>query len=698
MTTRTVRKYRVYTKELWFNDWTEQTSLFVDTCAFETAPNISQASMHYNFGRVMREGTVTHDVSAPLEIVGHFVKIEIDQGDAPAKKWIGTITDETQDRHANMSDRRLKTGIQYLRALGFEYLLSRQFVYQSKTSFYPDYIKRGIPFNRGGASQFDGLGSPQDGTGNKRPTDNEFEGNYAQIGADKWTAGEIVDYLLANFAPKSADDLVAVRFILSDEGFALLDALTPSLPTDGRSVKELLDQLIDRRRLMSWYLDFDDADQCIVNVFTLNPALFTLPDGTVIPRNDNTKTYHFDDAPGSLVRVLLTRDATQKYDRVIARGEPVIYCATFGTVNYAQGPPSGVPTLYGEYDAGDVSAYNNAGVGDAEYAVLDNDFDRLRHIEEARAKPENHRTFRRFRAVTLDWDEIPEYFPSFADTTESTRVFAPGLRFLPFVPLRAGLDYSGSLPPADDTSIEYQRPLVIGTIDGSSPQRYALLDSYSRSAFDDETLRFAGMEWAVECRPLESAFGVDLTVIGAPQHTLGLGLYNPAEPLESFAGTPAIFRTGSYETGVTLAFAADEHATAQWPTTPLPAPIDYVRELTITVPGAGATYIAPNTVYSLDTPSNPLRTTSGLWVRDDTKILEAVARSAYEWYRQARVAIDVVDENLICPYERGQLITGIGSPGIDEETANTCVTRVSFDFRAGTSNVVTQFAELLLGG
>ena len=71
--------------------------------------------------------------------------------------------------------------------------------------------------------------------------------------------------------------------------------LQPTLHAHGKTVKQCLDELIDRRRLMTWWVSSVDPDRLYLNVRTFNKAQIDLPSGEIIAANTDQQTLLLDD-------------------------------------------------------------------------------------------------------------------------------------------------------------------------------------------------------------------------------------------------------------------------------------------------------------------------------------------------------------------------------------------------------------------
>jgi len=160
--------------------------------------------------------------------------------------------------------------------------------------------------------------------------------------------------------------------------------------------------------------------------------------------------------------------------------------------------------------------------------------------------------------------------------------------------------------------------------------------------------------------------------------------------------------------GATVFSECDGNVTVQYP------PVigfggDTVKTLNITAPNCRLDYLVPGTVIDIK-DDGTLITSSGGFLQDDTVYMASIARSAYEWYRDSRRAMQVTVHDLGYQFSPdffnfanppvtiflGTLVRNLGDQAhvFNRLAVNSVVTSVEYDMLAGTSTILTQFAEL----
>ena len=696
----TAKAHRVYTKTNWNEQWTLQTNVYANRCTFSCSPDMPEAELQYNYGAVMRPGLVVHDSSTPKELLNQYVKIEIDQ-DAPTatKSWYGVIIDDGRQRDGNFDNRNLQSGIQRMYCRGLEFLLQRKIV---DTSFVLGYggneieIHRGVGFNLGGGTEGATYYEPNMwGGGNLGPVFCESLDD-----CEPWSQEDILQYLIAYHPPQDCMGVDQIGWQVDFGTSKILKGTKVTLHPHGKNLHAILNELIDRRRLIAWYVDVaigaGGSETPTITVFSFNRFQFNLPDGQAIPPNSDTTVWDLD-ADVALDPPQIHKSAANKFDQVIARGERLGACWTIS---------DSTTTLEKDWPTALATSYNTAASAMGFYAALD-DYDKENANQRARAADWLMKVYKYFR-VPLSWPgtvsgHIVCPDPEIANGNTSVKYWMPGLRFLPRLPLLTEHNYTAAITtpssPADSTlagsKAEYLRPFAVLKKVATEGTCYHYLDRLSRGHVDD-MVEAGGIEWSASIRMQEDAFGVIVEVHGAPQHVIAATEFVACDTVDA-EGWPA---EDSWQNMFCTVFAEfDSYAEAKWPLSPIASTLDQLRELIIEVPNARLDYLVEGTIWGIDADGSKLEAGGG-YIRDDRPRLKNIARAAYEWYSVDRNAITVTQRQLTCPFNLGNLILAIGQSANDANgvTVNTCVTSLAFDFRAQTATVTTQFAELDLGG
>jgi len=678
------KSHAVYTKQLWSDAWSLREHLRAPEFSFACAPEMSDATLEYRYGNVMRMGAQDFAVSTPLDLSNRYVKIVVSGGPT----WYGLVIDTLNDRGGEHDVNGVKVirGTQTFICRGLEYLLQRQPIDFSyvETDAAEQRIERGIAFNLGG-----GLPSSADRQSNQS-TGLGARGAYifaqSLSTALPWKAHEIIWYLAKYCLP--TDNLGADSlgwFVSYNDLRNILESYQPVIYTHGKSFFQLLNEIIDRRRLMSWYVHVDpNNEHPEIRLFTFAPQAVAFPDGQIIPANTNqVPNWDFDTDNQTQQFVLATDDAS-KFDRVVARGEPLGGVFTIEGVG-----DGGNGLLETDWTTAQQDAYRAAASADAAYIASNDPVEKHSFNQQARTKDSLKKVFRYFR-ISPDFDGYIGFNAVWPiiNPLDSAKCWWPGLRLQDKLPLRLEHDYQAPLAVTDamkvDSKWEYQRPFA--WFADPDANRNFFLDRMSRGDLGTH-IESSGRFWSASLRMQDDAFGVILDVSGAPQHTIAK---NSWTPIDEFDETDYDASVDYTYIRATVFAEADQFAEEVYPKV-IPN-FDYIKELIVHVPNARKDYLVPGTVIDIDTDGS-LVTTLGGYVRDDSGYLKKVAQAAYEWYSQPRLSVQVTQRDLTETRTRGELVLAIG--GADNaEVINSVVTKTIYNVRAGTATYLTQFAEL----
>jgi hypothetical protein len=215
---------------------------------------------------------------------------------------------------------------------------------------------------------------------------------------------------------------------------------------------------------------------------------------------------------------------------------------------------------------------------------------------------------------------------------------------------------------------------------------YVFLDAMNRGRdLTTNILTSNGMSWSAALKMQDHAPGFIITTT-APQHVIAKTEFTPINAIDAnFWKAELDWR----DILCTVFCEFDQQAEAKWPQDVSSVSSDTLRRLVLDVPNARLDYLAPGTVIGIN-PGGTLKQSSGGYVRDDTKLLKDVARSAFAWYGQVRRALTITRRDLVCDKQIGQLITTIGAAGTQ---VNSVITKIAFDLKEGTVTIHTQFGQ-----
>lgn len=705
---------RVYLRTDWFADWEEKEFLYCDSCQFAANPHLALAQLSWRYGSIQQAGSSSFDEVDRLDsVLRAYVKIEIDDPDSEGETidWHGILETDSAEQNGILG--ALAFGKQSLTAYGLDILLQRH-VLTTSMAEGPDgderTIDRGLEFNA--RAQIDGTDKDE------APNRSALLGArdacifaHDLASADFWSTLDIAKYLLAYQAPPDEVDDIAVQWQLDVGQFfgVLPDFDKPRMAAHARSLKQLLDQLLDRRRLLGYTVEVDpgavdeegdpvDPDKIQLRCFTFTPVDIDF-DGDTIPANSAQKALVFESDAG-VQAATLKRSTLDAYDQVICTGERIVACFTIR---------ADLETLVSQWTDEQETEYGEGASGQEDYAEAEK-YDQQASNRRVRHAHRLHRVYA-FYGLPTDWDGMLDgapYFPNLPnDEANPLPFYMPQLRFLHHLPLKTDHDYTDDAIADDvveDNTPDGQKweylPIIaaIKVPDGSG--KYARIDRLASTVemLDPDGNLIAGPPWSASARPQDDAPGIVLTVHGGEQHVLaGGGSFVPLsaddEDVSNFDWEDNLVAT--------VAMKVDRHVSGVWPAdNNLPA-TQVMRRLIVDLGDEFKQhYVAQGTVVAV-ADDGTLATSSGGLLRDDSDKLQALARLIYQWYALDRQSLELSLAYVTGKLVVGDLITTVGS-GADEITVNSVVTGVKYQFpeqqgsRAGAARttITTEFAEL----
>lgn len=725
---RTTKAVRVYTAASWADPWVEDTHLHCDYCAFTANPEMARAQFTWLYGHVRQPGG-DWEVVAPRESLREFVKVEIDVepdqvvGDASTMiLWHGIIEDDNGEQSRELTDpETARTGRQVFAAYGLDIMLQRHLIRQSVAFNHAGeevVIHRGLEFNQ----RFNYHGQDKTELGN-RSADPGGEGAYIFVydlgTAEYWTTIDAIHYLLKYQPPKNQIDEIEIPWEIDDGVWTnnVPDWDRPRVPCQGRTLRAVLDHLLNRSRLLGYTVKVNtntNPETIQVVPFTFTPIDIDFDEDefiqNIIPANANQKNLIFESDSG-VTLAAIKRSTLEKMDQVVCTGDRVVACFSLqvDSVSLEKG-----------WSTAQQTQYEQAATGMTGYGALDGS-EQEAFNKAARNTHATKRVYSYFN-IRSSWDGVSviavgggtytgPYFEDPDFPGQPLPFYWPDLRLLSHLPLKTDHDYSTdaieqanaqATEVPDDTPAgqrwEYLPPMVAIKIPQISPTRYMLVNAAAASSeiaitaggLDD------GIRWSAGVRVQDEMPGIVLTVQGEPRHVMGL---NDFTGLDAFEQDEATF---DWETLiVTMAVHCDLYAEGKWPENLAASQV--VRRMTVDLGDEyQCHYVAKGTMVDVDMADGSVRvSTTGGYIRDDRPRLRSLARLVYEWYGIERQSLELVFNYVTAKLSVGDLITTIGE-NTTLQTINSVVTGVKYEFsfkestQPGTTRttITTDFAEL----
>ena len=742
--------------------WTFQPHLKCFGLIEGLAPTIDQATLVWDYGDMAR---TDYDDGEPeqlmayveqAELVGKFVRIVV-----PSKgvDWYGRIRDDgvsdlAQETYGEELY-RIFGGSQFFTAYDLKYALARTIICGA-SSRQVDRNSRPIGYNCGG--------------GDGRSTDAEKKGNRSVSGtasghpifidstlyafsfdddAVDWTAWDEVVHLLAEQCPRDQDDEPApCKFCISDESKPFLDWYKPIVKVEGRSLLDVLNDVIDLRRGLVWRLEvrvaLDDEEimEAVIHVTSIAPASVPLPDAASLPASTTQVAIDDPNALDLSEPIQYARNNINRWHRVRVRGArrtttfSAVGAGAVGGLTGYTFPIAIESRINKTWSVDDEEAYWQ-GVRPTlepdEQTAYDDLADEEKGEQKQADRNDRFRQKKQFERVYqfFSVDAISaaglELSPVLQQETGSVVGDVPmerrTMRLLNTTHMLVSYGYQDASDPEQRGDEEYGTELVkpfalmhlpsgaqfIPTTLGEPVDGGELDDSSTDGGwrFMDKLHATTERGWDVSEGDVDSSYerrfrtNFSMKILsGEPgfamraSHGSAHALCGIADAAEFDAIAPSRHPKEFYWQCqlITAATEWDAYCEAVWPVAvPEESPIE---ELLIDIgERARYDYLAKGTVYDVDAKGHLLQVEQGGPLRDDRKLCESIARIAYLWYGPERSEATFAFHLIQRPWELGTLITTIGL-GDAMRTVNAVVSQISHNLEQGGTRVTCNFPEV----
>lgn len=675
----------VFFKTTWSQDWVEQTYIECDLIHHRVGEQIGTATLRYRSGEMLRRDSTTFQQYGRATGPRVFVKIEFPTHKGPSPwKWYGVVTGrQTQPLGGGAYN-------QVITCHDLKWILTRHqvgasIVRQGGTS---KRVDRAITFNEsiGGHGAF--LLRPNRSTAIGPQGTYLFEETLES--AKLWRASDMLTYLTEYFQPMGGN---APKFLF-DSSLSLIDWYTPTVDQESRTLFDLFNALIERKRGVTWDVEVEeDVPQFVCKVSSLAHADVTLPGGATILKNTAQKRLLTEDAID--VSVLFSEDMQRTYEQVIVRGAKRTGTGTFshvdGTLDKAWTNAQEVA-----YKRGDPAIAQGTETSEAG----------MKH--DAYRNQESLRPVYRGFTVPVDWmGDLPnddvgvvgaEACPKIDEVTglpfgETIPFWRAGLKWLPVLPLLEGVDYTDilNIPVPMSGVPTYLRPFV--TFDNNWTSTFREFGHKLQSGAYTEEID-GGVRFTCQLRLSD---GLDLYVqptgIG---HCLALNSFD----WKAQAGTEFsdhIPQVDWQKMKLTACVEFDAYCEGIYPANGdvIIGQHDTISRMVVHVgERARLDWVAAGTEVDLETgaPVVPKNggTPTGFFVRDDRETVERMSRAIYEWFATPRQAVTIqLNSQLNTQFSLGDLITEI-----DDQVINSVVTGITWDFVQSSTTLSTSYADI----
>lgn len=504
-------------------------------------------------------------------------------------------------------------------------------------------------------------------------------------GSELWSAYDIAEYLLGAFAPSWGKwELVPGRpgvGATAEKLFAALDGWKPTmLSQEGRTIKEIFDELFHRRHGLGWRVrlgtrgveggeDGEQEEVIRVEIFSTLDSPVSFGRELTVPASGRVVDLVVEpETPLSSLDV--EEHLHARYGKVIVQGERVLSCFT---LSYANGDleKGWGPAEEAAYLAGDPNS-NTANKNDGVRSM-----DRFRHV------------FTTFR-VPKDWDGIVK---TVRDPGDNSVVPTPQWGVAPTV------KEDGTISPGSISEFvrawgnSFERMLPI-----EAPQTQTTFDKEYRVAaamLKDKAGQYRHADKppgpGAVVRMLDRELGVEINP--SRNHLIALGANLPTEhPSDE---DPQFSYTSLL---LTVALRTDQRLAVEETI----AGGDANLVLRVTVPGAEAWWVQPGAILDVNADGSFVRHQGGV-VRDDGDRLRQVASLIKAHYGRLRVPLRATLASVETGYEVGDVIGKLvekhrpaESESVEEYrgVVGTVVSQRVIDLEKQATTIRTDFAEL----
>lgn len=671
--TRILVAAKVYHRATWSDDWTELQNADSVVATETLAPSIGRASFTIRNGRMLLPGKAAPEiVNTDVEsILGNYVKIEISmeviQGktEPEVHTWYGIATEARQQFLGTheFSGTLLSTEDWFVTCHDFKWILGRKQITKSKVVENGSVIEigRALVFNTPWGDEQNN----QNSIGNFDASDNVFAEFFVTSSA--WNSGVILDYLFDNYAPQNG----VLSWKRSENETDPILWYEPIVPQQDRTMFEIINDCIPRRRGVSWTLNIDEENS-EVNVVTYSflSEMIDLPSGGTLPASQEIIDVDLTEQP-HIRSMSRTLSKQEKYQQVRVVGERAGVVATFAV---------GTELVEG-WSATDETAYKDAANNIAGYVNLTLS-EKAQVNDSQRMSTDSNKVYTQF--------VLPDAFNGniLGETIED--YWTNGIRFEATLPLLSNYDYTNPASPtlSGDREGEFLRPFVVGQLIPLTS--YESLDKVSSSSLLEHYGR--GIDFACNVEMMRNRPGISVVPTAAP-HVLAKTHFDPSseEPSDYF---PKL-NFSNFE--ATLYFRLDSFCEGVYPETAEPAEHDEQTVLTINVGSlAKLDQVYEDTVLAVKDGQKVLAASTG-YIRDDRTFCEDIARLAWIIYGTPRQSIAVTMARISNEIPLGSVIRKF-KYGQTEPEINSTVTSITWDMSRGTTEIVTEYAELDIVG
>lgn len=330
----------VWVKAYYEDAWRYVPYLFPESSTEAAAPSDSEATLSWEYGKYVNLWGDPGATLLPINIENWHVRILVHTIYGTYIAWIGIVVGESMTETGIDVETGYPRGEQVIECRGLEYLLERRNVVGTYVGNNTEwaYLPRTRDFNVSGSRR-------ENLAGNRSAKRNIQSGTYLfSSDGNKWSNYDIINYLLAAFQPWMAFEqygqvYYGPQFILSGQTEALR-YIYEEHRFGGRSIRECLNTLIDRKRGLGWKIRTNGVGQIYVNVYSISQYSI-VSQYSAIPANTRQIDVPIHD--DKFIQARYRISSMNQVDQIIVESDtPIRACATLrfadGTLEPAWSP------------------------------------------------------------------------------------------------------------------------------------------------------------------------------------------------------------------------------------------------------------------------------------------------------------------------------------------------------------------------
>lgn len=680
---------RVYVKQRWADSWTLQTNIWCSSVNWSLLPSIPTAELSMEYGVVLPHGAVAFTTQAKIDIAGWWVKIEVDAADGMLV-WHGFI-DEIVDEQGGIDAGGTASGTLRWVAYGMVQILAHAYFTRSRWFDEPYSLLRwsgsAIPFNDEGKPNrslnipTDAGGDPADSYVFAPRAPDKLPGTGSSVWSPNthWSTRDILDYIKFYANPRDEDDAVAVpiTFVYPE---AVPDWDKPTVETEGRSVLDVLNELINATRLLQISGRVTN-DVLELVIHSLADSALSLEGGKTHPANVSQLdivTWGAQDT-----NVTLQESLSRRAVQIVAKGAKRQSLVTVQVAESRADSDKGLIEAFDDFNRLD---YDRGASTLASYAALDTDKKKEAN-QRVRAQARLADTYRTF-AINPFWTFWVGADPIFPDDSDIVLggfaqhyPYWAAIKVVDRLPLKELFDYDQAHPITtvpfailsfeDQHLTKYRKPFALF----ERPTEDKYIDAEKMANGDDPKFScYTGLS--------KEDQAVTLDVTGAYQHAIAYSRF-VALPVDDEDNGQWDYLDSYF----TLALQEDRYLESIYPATDDLPDVDVVRRKLIYAGEAyERVYVAADTVYDV-TDEGELRYINGgapvVHFRNDQPALDSLVTMAASWLGQTRKVLRLVSSRPSSTPLVGQLVTTVNAGTTQASTVNTVISEIGLQMRRG---------------